>query len=89
MPGLCSYQKLLPYSGTDLNHHLNPLPRFEREQAYSTQRKFLDREVNKNLYFKQLHIENFLYMMFRLFIGRDKRPHDMEKVSQSRSNFFI
>ena len=44
MPGLVSYQKLLPYSGVDLNHHLNPLPRFERDQAFTTQKRFLDRE---------------------------------------------
>ncbi|CAF0716214.1 unnamed protein product [Brachionus calyciflorus] len=44
VPGLISYQKLLPYSGVDLNHHLNPLPRFERDQAFSTQKKFLERE---------------------------------------------
>lgn len=40
-----SYQKLLPYSGIDLNFHLNPLPRFERDQLYPTQKRFLDREV--------------------------------------------
>ena len=49
MPGLNVYHKLLPYSGVDLNHHLNPLPRFERDVAYSTQRKFLDREVRNRL----------------------------------------
>lgn len=27
-----------------MNHHLNPLPRFERDQAFTTQKRFLDRE---------------------------------------------
>jgi hypothetical protein len=44
-PGLISYEKTLPYSGCDLNYHLNPLPRFERDQSFITQKKFLDREV--------------------------------------------
>lgn len=44
-PGLMSYEKTLPYSGVDLNYHLNPLPRFERDQLYPTQKKFLDRDV--------------------------------------------
>lgn len=43
-PGLISYQKLLPYSGIDLNHHLNPLPRFERDQTFSTQKRFMDHD---------------------------------------------
>jgi len=35
---------MLSYSGVDLNYHLNPLPQFEREQAFTTQKRFLDRE---------------------------------------------
>jgi len=47
-PGIVTYHKILPYSGVDLNHHLNPLPRFERaDQAFTTQKRFLDRDVNK------------------------------------------
>ena len=45
VPAIVHYETLLPYAGTDLNYHLNPLPRFERDQYYPTQKKFLDREV--------------------------------------------
>jgi hypothetical protein len=40
-----SYQKMLPYAGCELNYHLNPLPRFEKDHAFTAQKKFIDREV--------------------------------------------
>lgn len=49
-----SYQKILPYSGVDLNYHLNPLPRFDRDQVYPTQKKFLDHEVPSSILFDLL-----------------------------------
>jgi hypothetical protein len=44
MPGLISHYQPLSYSGADLNYHLNPLPQFERDESYSTQKRFLDGE---------------------------------------------
>lgn len=69
MPGLISYHKLLPYSGIDLNHHLNPLPRFERDQAFTTQKRFLDREVNIVYYsFNSIKI---IHLIIHLVCSKD------------------
>lgn len=58
-----NFQKSLPYSGIELNHHLNPLPRFEHDQTFSTQKKFLDKEVVKIFHKK---IRKF-YKIFSIF----------------------
>jgi hypothetical protein len=42
MPGLFSHYQLQDYAGADLNYHLNPLPQFERDEPFSTQKRFLD-----------------------------------------------
>lgn len=45
-PGLVAFKRPLPYSETDLEYHLCPLPKYPspRDTAGTTQRKFLNRE---------------------------------------------
>ena len=44
---------MLPYAGCELNYHLNPLPRFEKDHAFTAQKKFVDRDVRFFLYKKK------------------------------------
>ena len=73
---------MLPYAGCELNYHLNPLPRFEKDHAFTAQKKFIDRDVRFKIMLQNKRKHT-------LILGCCKRNNVVEKIPQSRFNFII